>query len=605
MRTWYPSMTEIKANPRAFRGTLCLAIVLATLAAYWQVSGFEFLYYDDPSFVFRNPHVYTGLSLANLKWAFTTLNGDTSYWHPLTWLSLQLDCQLFGERAGAHHLTNLWLHICNTCLLFSLLETATASTTKSALVAALFALHPLHTETVAWVSERKSLLCAFFWFLTTIVYIRYSRKPRAATYAAVLLLFAATSMAKPMAVTLPFTLVLLDFWPLRRFEIPALPHGRRTTWRTGITAGSTVRAGARLLIEKLPLVAMAAGVSWLTVKAQQDLGAMATGTTLSLRVQNALVAYFLYLRKMVWPSDLAVIYPLHFDWHWWQVAGAAAFLLFATMFAARVARRYPYMLVGWLWFLGTLVPMIGLIQVGSAEMADRYSYVSLIGVFILLTWGISDAFRRFPLARRVLPATALLSLVSCLASTVSYLPSWKNSVRLFLHATEVTERNYLAHYQLAVAYQHEGNRAAAKYHLCASIDIQPALYLSHMSLGEVLFESGDSARASEEYAISLRLKPDNVETHAALANLLENAAESKFRDPEKAVAHAKRACELTHYKRREFLILLSGAYVINHQYREAAEIAHQALNRSVSPDDVEHAVELLQVIAKKSSRQNS
>lgn len=587
-------------NPGELKATLSLALAAITLIVYLQVSWHEYLLYDDPSFVFQNPHVSSGLTFANVKWAFTTLNGGTSYYHPLTWLSHQLDCQLFGLRAGAHHLTNLWLHIANTLLLFIALDRLTGKIWRSAFVAALFAFHPLHIETVAWISERKTLLCTFFWFLSLIAYQGYVRRPTLVSYLQVIVCCAAALFSKPIAVTLPLALLLLDVWPLGRIR---LPH--TFPWMHSPTEASTVGCGKpagkiAVFADKLPLIALAAVVSWLTILAQRDLGAMVSlkDSPFGPRLENAAVAYLIYIRKTFWPSDLAVVYSVHLDWRPWQVLGSALFLLLITVAFARMLLSRPWLLIGWLWYLGTLFPAIGLVQVGGAELADRYTYISLVGIFVLLVWSVAEWYESCSRSRSLLIPGVASAFVLCAASTAMQLPHWKNSVRLFSHASKVMQNNYLAEYELALAYNAHDNWAEAKSHLERSIEIRPASYLAQMSLGEVLFEIGDIPGALQRFEISLKIKPNNAETHAAMANLFENSSDPKLKDPKRAVEHALKACEFSRYHRRDFLVLLSGTYVINRQPAEAAAAAQRAMDLSISPGEIEDTQSLLRTIRK-------
>ncbi|HEV2395162.1 MAG TPA: glycosyltransferase family 39 protein [Verrucomicrobiae bacterium] len=317
----------MEEHEEKLRARLRWALAGLAAAVYWQVSLHSFINYDDPLFVGRNPHVYTGLTLANLRWAFTTLSGGATSYQPLVWLSHQLDCQLFGLKAGPQHLTNLWFHVANTLLLFTLLDNLTGKQWRSAMVAVLFAVHPLHVQTVAWISERKSLVCTSFWLLTTLCYVRYARQGGVCNYLLSLLLFAGALLCKPIAVSLPVTLLLLDFWPLRRLRL-----GESAGWRPApLDARDQVAkldeiapSVWRLLLEKAPFFLLSAIMCWVTVLAQADLGAIQTlaDVPLAVRLSNSVVVPILYLWKAAWPDGLAPIYPLHHDWAWWQVAGA-------------------------------------------------------------------------------------------------------------------------------------------------------------------------------------------------------------------------------------------------------------------------------------------
>ena len=568
-------------EPEKLRTNLCLLLVVVTAAVYCQVGTYEFLNYDDQMFVYENPHVYTGLNFPNLKWALTTLNGDASYWHPITWLSLQLDSQLFGLRPGAYHLTNLWLHLANSVLLLGLLYELTGAPWRSAGVAALFALHPLHIETVAWVSERKTLLCVLFWLLGTRAYIRYTRSPSWGMYVVVLLLCAASLMSKPLAVTLPFTLLLLDFWPLGRLQ----KEGPRTDQLQSSRSGVSFRVGV-LFVEKIPLFLFSALVSSLTIVAQEDLRAISSlrALPIGLRIENALISYCLYLRKMLWPTDLAPIYPLQRTWLWWQVGGCGVVLASITLLCFRTRGRHPFLLFGWCWYLGTLVPVIGLIQAGSQGLADRYTYISLIGVFIMAIWGLAAAAEHSAGARGCIPAGGFACLLVAVfaISTGWQTRYWENSIKLFEHAVRATGQNPLAYHNLGLAFEAKGNAAESEYNLREAIRIRPGLAVAHATLGEILFKKGDVAGAIEEHDIALKINPDDPENHASLANLYVNAPSLRFRDPALAVEHARRACEVTHYRQRRFLVLLAGTCLVDRQYQRAADAAQRARAQSVT-----------------------
>ncbi len=369
-----------------------LALVLAPLVVFWQVHSFDFISRDDIDYVTANRNVTTGFTCDNVVWAFTT--GYASNWHPLTWLSHMLDCHLFGLKPGLHHLTNLFFHIANTLLLFWVLKRMTGVLYTSAFVAAAFALHPLHVESVAWVSERKDVISTFFWLLTVAAYVSYVRKPGAARYLLTLLVFAFGLMAKPMVVTLPFVLLLLDYWPLGRLENAAGLY--------------------RLVREKVPFLILSAASSVVTFFVQQSAGAVvATGTiALVIRIANAFISYSKYIEKMVWPGKLAIFYPHQLDKVSMSHAVVAGFLMVCVSgLVFWKGRSYKYLPVGWLWFVGTLVPVIGLVQVGEQAMADRYTYIPLIGLFIIIAWGASDLLSGWRHGKIILRAASLIILL--------------------------------------------------------------------------------------------------------------------------------------------------------------------------------------------------
>jgi hypothetical protein len=428
-------------------------LVIMTLAVYWNVGHFEFVY-DDESYITKNAHVQAGLTLERIRWALIAT--DAHNWHPVTWMSHLLDFQLHGMNPGMHHLTNLLFHILNSLLLFHVFKRMTGDIWRSCFIAALFALHPLNVESVAWIAERKNVLSTCFWLLTIWGYIRYYERPGEYRYALVLLLFTLGLMTKPMLVTLPFVLLLLDYWPLNRF------HTRTTN------APSIAQQPRALLLvwEKLPLMVIAAAVSAITLLVQHIRPLEAY--PLSVRVANALVSYARYLEKMIWPYRLSPIYLHPGMVPGWQIAGACVFLASVSLLLIRSRKSCPALLVGWLWYLGTLVPVIGLVQVGLQSMADRYAYVPLIGIFIMVAWGIPvRAGRR---SQKIVLVIAAVTLLACMTvRTCLQVQHWENSITLFEHAVRVTPGNYVAQYNLACGYAMNNKTDDSVYWLDQSI----------------------------------------------------------------------------------------------------------------------------------------
>jgi tetratricopeptide (TPR) repeat protein len=477
--------------PGSSKNRLAIPIALAalTIAAYARVAGNGFINLDDNDYVTASPHVQAGLTWSSIRWAFTT--GHSANWHPLTWLSHMLDCQLYGMNAGGHHLTNLALHVASTLLLFHLFLRTTGALLPSAFVAAVFGLHPLHVESVAWVAERKDVLSAFFWILTTLAYVHWTEKKGPARYALVLALFALGLMSKPMLVTLPFTLLLLDVWPLRR-------------------------TGAPFVREKIPLFLLAACSSVVTFLVQRAQGAMTLSDRipLGLRVENALVSYAAYLGKAVVPARLAVYYPHTAEaYPAWQVAGAALLLAVITWFALRSFRARPWLAVGWLWFVGTLVPVIGLVQVGSQAMADRYTYLPLIGLSAAVAFGAAEF-------RNALAVLLLVGAAAWTALTWRQVGFWKNDRTLFGHLAEVMPENHLAHHILGCVYlrEHRLDEAMAEFH--TALRLRPSYAEAHSNLGMALELSGRAPEAIEAYEAALRWSPNLAEAHHNLGRLL-------------------------------------------------------------------------------------
>lgn len=499
---------------RAYAWWAALALVAFNVAVYASVWNFEFVRFDDPDYVTGNAQVTNGVTWPGTKWALTT--GHAANWHPLTWLSHMMDVQMFGINAGAHHVTNLLLHIANTLLLFIVLRRMTGAVWRSAFVAGLFAIHPLRVESIAWVSERKDVLSTFFWMLTLLAYTAYVRHPGARRYALVLLLFALGLLAKPMVVTLPFVLLLLDVWPLRRIVL----------WRDGrrlISAGDGPVA-MRLVREKLPLIAIAAVSSVVTVIVQRRWGAVGnlTAYPLVLRLENAVVNYLAYIGKMVWPARLSAFYPYRQSVSVWAFATAALVLIAVTVAVVRGSRNRPYLLVGWLWYLGTLTPVIGVVQVGLQSMADRYTYVPLVGLFIIVAWGAADLAERWLSQRAVLPATAAVVLGALAITARAQVETWRNSLALWQHAVDATSGNAYAQYNLGVVLVQAGRVDEGISRFREALRIDPTYPDVHIDLGNALNARGAFDEAVAEFATVVRLRPDYAEARIAYGNLLRS-----------------------------------------------------------------------------------
>jgi protein O-mannosyl-transferase len=516
---WLISFANMQNDSRQQK-IIYFALGIITLALYWQVTSFEFTNYDDPDYVLQNPYVQSGLTRQGILWAF-----KSSYacnWHPLTWISHMLDCQLFGLNPGLHHLTSLFFHIANSLLLFGLLRRMTGDLWKSACVAALFAWHPLHVESVAWIAERKDVLSTFFFLLSLGAYDSYVKKPSFKRYLALVLFFAFGLMSKPMLVTLPCVLLLLDFWPLQRISWKGQPA------RTD--AGQQLHSPGKLVLEKLPLFILAGIVSYLNMLAQK-----AGNTVISLdvlppldRLSDALVSYARYLGKTFWPSDLAVLYPFHDSWGLWQVAGAATVLLIITGFILANSQRHQYLAVGWLWFIGTMVPVIGLVQVGLQSMADRYTYIPLIGIFIILVWGLSEWLRNRSGLRTASLFLASIILAVCVSSSWFQLQHWRNSVTLFGHAVSVTRNNIRASYNLAQALDAKGRKEEAIAQYLRTLQLKPnrleARFNSqidaHYNLGIILAGKEQFEAARQHFQAALNGRPEHLAARNNLGNVL-------------------------------------------------------------------------------------
>jgi tetratricopeptide (TPR) repeat protein len=475
-----------------------LALFLATLAVYSQSARFDFVNFDDPDYIVNNAHVRQGITADGIGWALTS--GEGANWFPVTRLSQMLDVQLFGLSAGWHHLTNVLFHALAALLLFTFLYRATSNRWPSALVAFVFALHPLHVESVAWVTERKDVLSAFFWFLALWAYVRYAERPSAGRYLLVLGAFCLGLMSKPMIVTLPLALMLLDIWPLRR-----------GLWR---------------LREKLPFFALSILASIVTYAVQSGAGAAeAVEASLGLRIENALVSYLAYIGNMFWPAGLAVFYPYPQGLPAWQVILAVVVLGGVSGFAWRRFRTEPYFAVGWLWYLVTLLPVIGLVQVGAQARADRYTYVPMVGLCIMLAWGGASVAIQWPRAKPAIAALAAVACVACAAAAWVQIGYWRSSESLFQHAVDVTSGNYVAEHNLGSALMEEPGRLSdAIHHLETAVQIKPDSARAHSDLGSALSKLPDRLpQVIAEYQLAVRYSPGSAIPHYNLGNALAAA----------------------------------------------------------------------------------
>ena len=540
-----------------------LVLALVTIAVFWQVRDHEFINLDDEQYVTQNPHVRGGLTAGGLAWAFTTTHA--SNWHPLTWLSHMVDSQLFGMNPAGHHLVNLLFHLANTLLLFLVLNRMTQALWQSAAVAFLFALHPLHVESVAMVAERKDVLSTFFLLLTLWAYFVYTRSPGITRMIPVVAFFALGLLSKPMLVTLPFVLLLLDYWPLGRTaapertdahplptqgsesplekkkrkkkqtrESPPVPPERKET-----SAAAAVPWA--LVTEKIPLFALTILSSIMTFHAQQKGGAMSTLDDIPLlkRLGNALISYASYIVKTLFPQGLAVFYPYPASLPSWQVLGSAALIGAISFFAVRFRKRFPYALVGWLWYLGTLVPVIGIVQVGMQSMADRYTYVPHIGLFIAVVWGVGELAGRQVPGRKILAALTAVVFACLTVVTWNQLSCWRNSITLFEHALRVTEQNGLAHLNLGVALSRTGKGSEAADHYREALRINPNSSGGHFNLANYYSSTGRKDEALRHYREAVRIKPRYASAYNNLGMLMMSE-----RRAEEAIPYYLSAVEL-------------------------------------------------------------
>jgi cytochrome c-type biogenesis protein CcmH/NrfG len=590
---------------------ILLLLAALTLAVYWPVRHHEFILFDDTMFVTENPVVQAGLSLNGIFWAFTHRIGDM--WHPLTAISHMLDCELFGLSPGPMHFENALFHVANALLLFLVLHRATGFVWRSAIVAALFALHPLRVEPVAWLSERNNVLSTFFLLLTLWCYVRFVeeaklRSPEAKPwYRLTLVVFTIGLLSKPMLVTLPCVMLLLDYWPLRRFEFPSQLKDARNV--------------LPLVREKIPFFSLTILFSLATLMSQGRNLVPAGAITFPERAANAILSYVLYIVKTFWPTRLAVLYPhpaMHHHmfelWPLWLISVMALLLLAVSVFCIVQARRRPYLAVGWFWYLGTMVPVIGLVQVGQQGMADRHSYVPMIGFVLGFVWLIAELWRPGPLRKPVLAVATCVVLAACLVLTHRQVGYWQDTLTLFEHTVDVTPQNPAAHIILGNAYmaKNDLNRAIAEYktaltlhpfgldpmevhfnmgmalqqreewdeaakHFEAVLPVGTNSLQVHLHLADVLVRLGRLQEATLHMETALRLRPDvRPQSLSELAWVLATSSDDKVRDGAHAVQFAQRACELTRYSDPGALGVLAAAYAEVGRFSEAVTTAEMA-----------------------------
>ncbi len=597
-------------------------LVLVTLVAYWQACGNGFCW-DDGLYITENEHIRTGLTWENIRGAFTASHGAT--WHPLTSLSHMLDCQLFELEAFWHHLTSLLFHIFNVLLLFWILKRATGELWLSAFIATVFALHPLNVESVAWVAERKNVLSTFFWMLTIIAYIRYSEHPGIGRYLQVILFFSLGLMAKPMVVTLPFVLLLLDYWPLSRFQFGQKSRIEDLSRDESAILEHRSSSVRRLVAEKVPLFALSAVVSVITFITQRGRGAVKS-IPVESRIANAVVSYGRYIGKTLWPSKLAAFYPFPRSLEAGPLAGWAFFLLCVSILVLIWWRRRPWLLVGWLWYIGTLIPVIGLVQVGGQAMADRYVYVPMIGLLIIFGWSAREVAARWPITKTGIGICAVIVLVALTLCTRIQTGYWRNNITLYERALKVTAGNALLHDNLGREFSIQGELDKAIEHYKAALRFNPRYYAAYYDLAAILihkgrtdeaiehlkeavkfkpegpkirnmlasayFQQGDYEPAVMHWSEALRLRPDWAEVLNNLAWLKSAYEDVPFYDPNEAVEMARRACEMTENKRYQMLDTLGVAYAAAGRFEQAVRTAEQALELARSSGRPESGVEI-------------
>jgi protein O-mannosyl-transferase len=593
---------------------ICLSLAALIWLVFGQTLSHDFVNYDDPRYVYENTRITNGLSISGIAWAFTHIHSLN--WHPLTTISHMLDCQLYGLKAGWHHFTNLLLHTLAAILLFLALKQMTGAVWRSAFVAAVFAIHPLRVESVAWIAERKDVLSGLCFMLTLLVYVYYTRVPSLRRYLGVALLLLLGLMSKPMLVTVPFVLLLLDYWPLARIK--------DQFWKR--------------VLEKIPLIALSTVSSIITFLVQKG----AVGGTEELpileRINNAVVSYVLYVWQMLWPVNLAVFYP-HPENRLalWEIISCLLFLSCITVVATALRKQRPYLITGWLWYLGMLVPVIGLVQVGWQGRADRYTYLPQIGLYIAATWGVADVTTLYRHQRTILSTTAILvigSLSWCAWLQTSY---WRDSETLFRHALAVTTNNDVAKNNLGIVFLGQGKLDEAISHLQAAVDLRPGNSPAHENLAKALLQKGQVAEALIHYRKLLELQPDNIEVHNIVGTVLVQQGEIKdgveewqkvlaiqpdngnamsnlawvfaaspdqsLRDGPKAVELAEQALRLSGGRIPILFRTLAAAYAESGRFPEAIQTAQQGIELANSQGNPGLATELKGNIALYQERQ--
>lgn len=596
---------------------ICLALGFGTIALYAPARHYEFLNYDDDDYVSDNPRVLRGLTRENVVSAFTRFH--SSNWHPVTWLSHMLDVELWGKNPGGHHVTNVILHAINAVLLFLVFSSMTGgpsrtgSLWRSAFVAAVFAWHPLHVESVAWIAERKDILCGLFWILTMAAYVGYARRPSGYKYLLVVFLFILGLMSKPMIVTLPLVLLLLDYWPLNRATL---------------TRGN-IRKWFDLFLEKTPLLLFVVIVGRIAISTQQRGGSLKSMLDVpwQLRMANISVSYLNYLWEAVCPVKLAVLYPLPSTIPIWQPVIAAFVLLLITIFVLAARKSAPYLTVGWLWFVGTLIPVIGLVQIGSQSMADRYTYLSLVGLTIATAWGGWKLVQKMERGPQIAAAFFVLSCVLMVRATAKQLPYWQNSVTLFQRVLSVTTNNGIAesnlsnalleqngmadaaaehareavrlipahpgaHLNLGMALLRQRKTSEAIAEFEKAVELQPNLPDGHLDLGSALILTRRTDEAIPHFYETLRLDPDHVPALNALGWIRATHPDANRRNASEAIQLAQRAVRLTRGKDGQSLDVLAAAYAEAGKFDEAIKTADSARTLATGQNKTELAREV-------------
>lgn len=486
---------------------IILALTILTIVVYWPVQNYEFINYDDEVYVTDNYRIQQDVTLKKITDTFSDFH--TSNWHPLTMMSHMLDWQLFGYRAGGHHWTNVIIHILNAILLFLLFHKLTGAVWKSALVAFLFALHPINVQSVAWISERKNVLSTFFWIVTMLFYVRYVKQPDWKRYIPVFICFALGLMAKPMLVTLPFVLLLIDYWPLNRTQIN-LHHQNENR----IFTFDKKRKISFLILEKIPLFILSIVSIFLTIHGARYIKSITSleYLPLSIRIPNSINSYVLYIKKLFWPNDLAVFYPIYHI-PVWQCLVATIFLLGITFLVCRYLRKYPHLFVGWFWYLGTLVPVIGIVQVGNQAMADRYAYIPFIGLFIIIAWGAENLLFNKNVFKKIIISVTVFAILALMMTTYNQVKVWRDTVTLFEDTLRKTKNNYVAYNALGLeaASKNKNEEALMNYYIAQKIN--PNFYPAYNNAGIALIKMGRYDEALRNFEMALKVNEFSAQAY--------------------------------------------------------------------------------------------
>ena len=557
---------------------ICLFLSISTICIYWNVNKYDFVSIDDNLYITENKYVNQGFSLNNIIWAFKIDDKERTYWHPVTWLSHMLDCHLYGLNPGMHHRTNLIFHVLNSLLLFIVFNSMSREVWKSAFIAAIFALHPINVESVAWIAERKNVLSTFFWLLIILFYIRYTKKTNFLRYFQVLLLFIIGLMAKPMLITIPFVLLLLDYWPIRRMSFEKIDTENKA-------AGYLKSPFFLLFYEKIPfflLSACSAYISILSLKQYKNIITIET-VSMQLRIANAFLSYIKYIWKIIFPVDFAFFYPYPTSLSAWQPGLSALLLLFVCFFSIQRFKKSPYLITGWFWFLGVLIPVIGIKQAGLwPAMADRWMYVPGIGIYIIITWGISDAVTNQIIKKKVLPILSIMILSVLMISTYHQVQYWEKSTKLYEHAINVTDGNYIAYYNLGTEMTFQGKNQAAIAYYIEALRIKSDYANAHINLGNLLAVKGEYKKALNHFFKALRTKPHNEQIYIGIGNILY-----KHNKYNKAINYYIKAINC-HPKKQDVLygiyFNLASAYMHQEEFKKAALNYFKALK--IKPDDM-------------------